>query len=169
VEPHAKGPMPSRYTPGEAAEIDRCYRVVMDAVTHLHPTLGKELRRGLLIIEAEVGHPSLAKVLVTGELLRGINRDERRPISSRSFMISSTLRGGLQVAYAVGEAVAPFALQDMQKFIRRYFGSKPPRFEQAAKEAILRCQMVHASSGEGDKRLALGVIAASAPKVPVAR
>ena len=161
--------MASRYTPGEVAEIDRCYRVVMDAVTHLHPTLGKELHRGLLIIEAEVGQPSFAKVLVTGELLRGINRDERRLVSSHGFIISSTLRGGLQIAYAVGEAVAPFALQDMQKFIRRYFGSKPPRFEQAAKEAILRCQMVHASSGEGEKRLALGVIPTSSARVPVAR
>lgn len=145
--------MAQSYTPEEAREIDRNYFVVMEGVERLHPKLAGELDRAFRIIADEVGDPALARVLITSEMLRGINRDERPSIDTSSFVISPRLRGGLEIAHTVGGAVAPFALRNMQSFLRRKFGRRPPQLSQRAKEAILRCQMVHAMSRNGAKWL----------------
>lgn len=161
--------MRDSYTPDEAREIDRNYRIVSDAINRLHPDLGRELNRAYLAVAREVGAPALARVLVTSELMRGINRDERRPISTQAFMISPGLRSGLEIAHKVGGAIAPFALRDMRGFLRRHFGRRPPVLGQSAKEAILRCQMVHASSGQSAKRLAYAEIADGRAKARLSR
>ena len=150
--------MSSGYTPDETVQIDRNYAVVAEAITSLHAALGDELHRAYLAVQQEVRESAFAKVLVVGELLRGVNKDERRPISSQSLVMSPALMNALSIAYRVGVTVAPFVLRNQEGFLRKRFGAKPPRLSQAAKEAILRCKMIHAGSKNRSRDVALSAL-----------
>jgi hypothetical protein len=161
--------MDGPYTIEEAIEIERCYAIVADAVNRLHSDLGSKLHRSYLFVQQEVRDSTFAKVLVVEELLRGINKDQRWPVSSDSFIISSRLEQGLRRAHHVGMALAPFALRDTLGFLRKKFRREPPHFGCAAKEAIMRCKMTHASSQNRNRTIPLsqpGSMGSAAPAEP---
>jgi hypothetical protein len=143
--------MSSVYNLEEKREIERCYALVEESVDKLHFSLGQELNRAFSLVHEDVGDPTFAKVLVVGELLRGILKDQRSPISSNTFIISAHLRKGLAVAHTVGLTLAPFALRNSLTGLRKLLRREPPHFSHAAKMAILQCQMAHAMSQNRSK------------------
>ena len=152
------------YTPDEAVQIGAQYRIMLEGLGALHAAFADELRRSQKLVEAEVRDGSFAKVLVAAELMRGINKDERQPVSSSTFMLSEQLRESLRIAYSVGLGVAPFALREKQSFLGRWFGKRAPRLGQRPKEAILRIAAAHAASRNRSRTLALAPPTASLAK-----
>ena len=151
------------YTPGETVQIAGHYRTLVAGLRELHDGLAAELQRAHGLVAAEVRDESFARVLVAAELMRGINKDERQPISSSAFLLSQQLRDSLRIAHDVGLAVAPFTLSSKQGLLSRYFGKRPPRLNQPAKEAILRIAAAHASSRNRSRTLSLAPPTASLP------
>jgi hypothetical protein len=143
------------YSPDEAAQIAGHYRTLVEGLRALHDAFATELQRAQGLVTAQVRDDSFARVLVAAELMRGINKDSRQPVSSSSFVLSEQLRDSLRIAYDVGLAVAPFTLRSNQGFLGRWFGKRPPRLSQPAKEAILRIAAAHASSRNRARTLAL--------------
>jgi hypothetical protein len=152
------------YTPDEAVQIAGQYRTLIEGLRTLHDAFATELQRAQGLVAAQVRDESFARVLVAAELMRGINKDERQPVSSTSFVLSEPLRDSLRIAYDVGIAVAPFTLRSEQGFLSRWFGKRPPRLAQPAKEAILRIAAAHASSRNRTRTLALAPPASSLGK-----
>ena len=87
------------YTPGETVQIAGHYRTLVAGLRELHAGFASELQRAHGLVAAEVRDDSFARVLVAAELMRGINKDERQPISSSAFLLSQQLRDSLRIAH----------------------------------------------------------------------
>lgn len=134
------------YSAAEAGELHYNFHILREGLREVHPRLAHELERACDQVTREIGNRNYAQVLVASELLGGINRDERPPRPLHGELVSAELQAGLRLARSIGRAVAPFALRDMRKLLRSYFNGSPPRLGQRAKEAILRCQMIHSTA-----------------------
>ena len=145
----------SNYSPEQAVQIAVHYRTLAGGLRALSEGFAVELQRALALVASEVRDESFARVLVAGELMRGINKDERQPVSSSAFVLSGRLRDSLRIAYCLGLAVAPFTLTEHRGLLDRWFKKPSPRLDQKAKEAILRIAAAHAASRNSARMLSL--------------
>ncbi|CAA9507011.1 MAG: hypothetical protein AVDCRST_MAG39-1768 [uncultured Sphingomonadaceae bacterium] len=155
--------MAQDYTLAERREIKHWFSLVANELERLEPAQARALYHASRTVATEVADPTLAMVLVAGELQRGINKDQRAPVSSKALVVSPALGSALREAFGVGLAIAPMVLERRRSLIQRWLGADEPRFEPQAREAIMRCRLVHNASAMRDKLPAL-----SAPKGAVA-
>ena len=147
--------MPHDYTLGERREIKHWFTLVVNELERLQPAQARTLYHASRTVAGEVNDPTLAMVLVAGEIQRGVNKDQRAPISSAAMPISPALGQALRQAYDVGLTIAPLVLAKRRSLVPRWFRAEEPRFGQEAREAILRCRLVHNGSAMRDRLPAL--------------
>ena len=157
--------MAGGYTLSERHEIKRYFTLVVDELERLAPEQARRLYHASRTVAEEVRDPTFAMVLVAHEIQRGVNKDQRAPISSPKLPISPALQGGLRSAFEVGTAMAPLVLDRRRSLVQRLLRQPDPRFGQEAREAILRCRLVHSGSAMRDRLPALrGPAGAVAPR-----
>jgi hypothetical protein len=143
------------YTASEISQIDRYYQLIVRDLGRLDSNLAIELTTACSLAADELHDLTLAKVLALGEVLRGVNKDERQPRSSERFIISGRLQQALRGAYSVGVHAAPFVLRDKRRLTLNPFRRNGSQLTQEAKEALIRSKLVHSASANRHKQLFL--------------
>ncbi|MFL6734968.1 MAG: hypothetical protein ACJ8EY_09765 [Sphingomicrobium sp.] len=133
----------SNFTPAERVEVDRQYKILVKALHALDPEHPNVLRAALTRAEHSSTDPTLARVLVAREILRGIAWEGRAPLTVREFALPGELAAALSEAEKLGRSIGPFALQKR----RGIFGFFAPKkaFAQSGKEALMRCRAIGAA------------------------
>ena len=133
----------SGFTPAERIEVDRQYRILVKSLHALDPDHPEKLRAALGRAEAAPTDPTLARVLVAGEILRGIAWEGRAPLTVRDMAMPAALAQALSDAEKLGRAIGPHAHQQrggLFSFLR------PRRsFSQSGKVALMRCRAIGAT------------------------
>jgi hypothetical protein len=133
----------SNFTPAERIEVDRQYRILARALHALDPAHPLKLRAILAAAEASSTDPTLARVLVAGELLRGIAWEGRAPLTVRSLAMSKDLAAALSEAEKLGRSISSHALARKRSIMNLFKRQKA--FSQGGKEALMRCRMIGAA------------------------
>ena len=133
----------SNFTPAERIEVDRQYRTLVKALMALDPDLPGRLREALSRAEAAPTDPTLARVLVAREMLRGVAWEGRSPLTVRDMTLPAELAAALSDAEKLGRALGPFAHQRRRGLLS--FFIKRKSFSQAGKEALMRCRAIGAA------------------------
>ena len=133
----------SNFTPAERNEVDRQYRILAKALHALDAQHATGLRAALVSAEAAPTDPTLARVLVAGEILRGIAWEGRSPLAVRDFAMPGALARALSDAETLGRAIGPHALQPRRGLLGLLRARKS--FSQAGKVALMRCRAIGAA------------------------
>jgi hypothetical protein len=133
----------SNFTPAERLEVDRQYRTLVKALMALDPGLPTRLRQALSRAESAPTDPTLARVLVAREMLRGVAWEGRSPLTVRDMTLPAELAAALSDAEKLGRAIGPFAHQRRRGILS--FFVKRKSFSQAGKEALMRCRAIGAA------------------------
>jgi hypothetical protein len=133
----------SNFTPAERIEVDRQYRILVKALHDLDPDHPKQLRAALARAERVPTDPTLARVLVAREILRGIAWEGRSPLAVRDVTLPAELASALSDAEKLGRAIGPFAHQRRRGLLSRLLRRK--HFAQSGKEALMHCRAVGAA------------------------
>lgn len=133
----------SNFTPAERIEVDRRYRILVKALHELNPEHPNQLRSTLARAERAPTDPTLARVLVAREILRGIAWEGRSPLTVRDMTLPGELAAALSEAESLGRAIGPFAHQRRRGLLGLF--SKRKSFSHAGKEALMRCRAIGAS------------------------
>jgi hypothetical protein len=133
----------SNFTPAERVEVDRQYRVLAKALHALASNHAASLREALAAAEAASTDPTLARVLVAGEIMRGIAWQGRAPLTVRDYAMPAGLAGALSQAERLGRSIAPLA-GPPRRGLMALFGPRK-RFSRAGKEALMRCRAIGAA------------------------
>ena len=134
----------SNFTPAERVEVDRQYRVLVKALHALDEAHPSTLRGVLGKAEGGATDPTLARVLVAREILRGIAWEGRAPLTVRDFALPGALAGALSEAEKLGRAIGPFALIK-KRGLFSFLAPRRKEFDQAGKEALMRCRAIGAA------------------------
>lgn len=131
------------FTPAERVEVDRQYRILAKALHALDPEHPPKLKAILAHAEAAATDPTLARVLVAREILRGVAWEGRAPLAVRDFALPADLATALWEAEKLGRSIGPHALAKK----RGLFSFFAPRkeFSRSGKEALMRCRAVGAA------------------------
>ena len=84
----------TNFTPAERVEVDRQYKVLARALHALDPKHTQQLRNVLSSAEAGSTDPTLARVLVAGEILRGVAWEGRAPLTALGNVIEHLAADG---------------------------------------------------------------------------
>jgi hypothetical protein len=133
----------SNFTPAERVEVDRQYRILVKALQSLNPDHPARLRDALSRAERGPTDPTLARVLVAREILRGVAWEGRSPLTVRDTTLPAELAAALSDAEKLGRAIGPFAHQQRRGLLS--FFIKPKTFSQAGKEALMHCRAIGAA------------------------
>ena len=133
----------SNFTPAERVEVDRQYKILAKALHALDPEHATSLRAALTRAEAAATDPTLARVLVAREILRGIAWEGRAPLTVRDLALPAALATALSEAEKLGRAVGRYALQQRRRFMSFFAPRKS--FDQSGKEALMRCRAIGAA------------------------
>jgi hypothetical protein len=133
----------SNFTPAERIEVDRQYRILVKALHHLDPALPKVLRDALARAERAPTDPTLARVLVAREILRGIAWEGRSPLTVRDMTLPGELAGALSEAEQLGRKIGPHAHQPRGGLLRLLLKRKS--FSHSGKEALMHCRAIGAA------------------------
>jgi hypothetical protein len=133
----------SNFTPAERVEVDRQYRILAKALHALAPAHAESLRRTLASAEGASTDPTLARVLVAGEIMRGIAWQGRGPLAVRDYAMPIDLANALSEAEKLGRAVGDFARPPRRGLMRLF--QPRNRFSQHGKEALMRCRAIGAA------------------------
>jgi hypothetical protein len=133
----------SGFTPAERVEVDRQYRILVKALHALDAEHPLRLRGILARAESASTDPTLARVLVAREILRGVAWEGRAPLTVRDFALPGELANALSEAEKLGRAIGPHALAK-KGGILAFFGSRK-EFSQSGKEALMRCRAIGAA------------------------
>lgn len=133
----------SNFTPAERIDVDRHYRILVKALHELDAAHTKRLRETLARAERAPTDPTLARVLVAREILRGIAWEGRSPLTVRDMTLPGELAGALSEAEALGRAIGPFAHQRPGGLLALF--RKRKSFSQAGKEALMHCRAIGAA------------------------
>ena len=133
----------SNFTPAERLEVDRHYRVLVKALQALDPNYPRQLRDALSRAERAPTDPTLARVLVAREMLRGIAWEGRAPLAVRDMTLPGELAAALSDAEKLGRQMGPFAHQKRRGLFSLF--SKPKNFSKAGKEALMHCRAIGAA------------------------
>lgn len=131
------------FTPAERVEVDRHYKVLARALHELDPAHPMKLRSVLERAESGSTDPTLARVLVAGEILRGVAWQGRGPLTVRSMAMSADLAAALSEAEKLGRSISAHALARKRGLLRLFAPRKS--FSQAGKEALMRCRAIGAA------------------------
>lgn len=134
----------SGFTPAERVEVDRQYKVLAQALHALGPGHPAQLKAVLQGAESGTTDPTLARVLVAGEILRGVTWEGRGPLTVRGFAMSSELATALAEAEKLGRSISAFALGSQRRGLLRLFAQRKS-FPQSGKEALMRCRAIGAA------------------------
>jgi hypothetical protein len=133
----------SNFTPAERVEVDRQYRILAKALHELEPVHADKLRHALGSAEASSTDPTLARVLVANEILRGVAWQGRAPLAVRDYAMSAELAGALSEAEKLGRAIGDFA-RPPRRGLMRFFAPRKS-FSHHGKEALMRCRAIGAA------------------------
>lgn len=133
----------SSFTPAERVEVDRQYKVLARAFHDLDPAHPPRLRSVLEGAEASSTDPTLARVLVAGEILRGIAWEGRSPLTVRGLAMSAELAAALSEAEKLGRSISAHALARKRGLLNLFAPRKT--FAQSGKEALMRCRAIGAA------------------------
>lgn len=131
------------FSPAERADVDRQFKTIARALHELDPELPKRLRTALTRAESGASDVTLARVLVAGEILRGIAAEARSPLTQRNFAMPGELAEALAEAERLGRVIGPHALSRSGGLLSRLRPRR--RFAQAGKEALMRCRAIGAA------------------------
>jgi hypothetical protein len=134
----------SNFTPAERVEVDRQYRILVEALHRLNPEHPATLRSALQRAEGSHTDPTLARVLVAREILRGVTWEGRAPLTVRDMALPGELAAALSEAEKLGRAIGPFAHQKRRGLLA-IFASRAKSFDQSGKEALMRCRAIGAA------------------------
>ena len=102
-----------------------------------------KLRSILAGAESSSTDPTLARVLVAGEVLRGVAWEGRSPLTVRDLALSRDLAAALAEAEKLGRSISAHALTEKQGIFSLFRRKKT--FSQSGKEALMRCRMIGAA------------------------
>ncbi len=131
------------FTPAERIEVDRQYRILARALHALDPAHPMKLRAILGGAEGGGTDPTLARVLVASEILRGIAWEGRSPLTVRALAMPRELAATLAEAEKLGRSISAHALAEKRGFFSVF--SRKKAFSQPGKEALMRCRMIGAA------------------------
>lgn len=131
------------FSTDERADVDRQFRTIARSLHELDPELPPRLRAALKRAESGAGDVTLARVLVAGEILRGIAAEARSPLTRRSFAMPGELAEALAEAERLGRAIGPHALARSGGLLSRLMPRRS--FAHAGKEALMRCRAIGAA------------------------
>ena len=140
----------SGFTPAERVEVDRQYRILVKALHALDPEHPPRLKAVLARAESSSTDPTLARVLVAREILRGVAWEGRAPLTVRDFALPGELAGALQEAEKLGRAIGPHALAKKRGLLSLFSSRK--EFSQSGKEALMRCRAIGAAHERRSQR-----------------
>ena len=133
----------STFTPAERVEVDRPYKILVKALHALDPEHPNALRAALTQAESAATDPTLARVLVAREMLRGIAWEGRAPLTVRDMALPAALAAALSDAEKLGRAIGPSAIQRRRGILS--FLTPRKSFDQSGKEALMRCRAIGAA------------------------
>ena len=133
----------TNFTPAERVEVDRQYKILARALHELDPAHPPRLRSVLESAEAGSTDPTLARVLVAGEILRGVAWECRSPLTVRGLAMSADLAAALSEAEKLGRSISAFALARKRGILSLFAPRKS--FSQPGKEALMRCRAIGAA------------------------
>ena len=134
----------SNFTPAERVEVDRQYRVLAKALHVLDPRHSTALHSTLERAERSQTDPTLARVLVAREILRGIAWEGRAPLIVRDMAIPGELAAALSAAEKLGRSIGPLALQKRRGWLS-FLAPRKKSFDQSGREALMRCRAIGAA------------------------
>ena len=133
----------SNFTPAERVEVDRQYRILAKSLHALGPEHADALRQVLGAAEGSSTDATLARVLVAGEIMRGIAWQGRGPLAVRDYALSADFARALSEAEKLGRAISDFA-RPPRRGLMALLGQKK-RFAQQGKESLMRCRAIGAA------------------------
>lgn len=133
----------SNFTPAERVEVDRQYRILAKALHALDPAHAETLRTTLAGAEAAPTDPTLARVLVAGEIMRGVAWQGRGPLAVRDYAMPGALAKALSEAEKLGRAIGDFARPPRRGLLGLFQPKKS--FSQHGKEALMHCRAIGAA------------------------
>ncbi|QIK77649.1 hypothetical protein G7077_00650 [Sphingomonas piscis] len=133
----------SNFTPAERIEVDRQYRILVKALHELDPAHPRHLREALARAEQAPTDPTLARVLVAREVLRGVAWEGRSPLTVRDMTLPGELASALSDAEKLGRAIGRFAYPPRRGLLGMILKRKS--FSQAGKEALMHCRAIGAA------------------------
>lgn len=134
----------SNFTPAERVEVDRQYRLLVKALHALHPDHPAALHSALDRAERSRTDPTLARVLVAREILRGIAWEGRAPLTVRDMALPGELASALSDAERLGRSIGPLALKKPGGFLS-FLSLGGKKFDRSGKEALMRCRAIGAA------------------------
>ena len=133
----------SGFSPGERIDVDNQYRALAKGLHGLGGDWAERLRAILERAEQRPNDPTLARVLVASELLRGIASDGRSPLTIRGYALPGGLSAALRDAEAMGRALGRH-VHAPKRSLLTLFTKPPQRLSREAREALMRCRMIGA-------------------------
>lgn len=133
----------SNFTPTERVEVDRHCKVLAKALYELEPVHSETLRQIFASAESTSTDPTLARVLVAGEILRGIAWEGRGPLRVRDYAMPADLARALSEAEKLGRRIGDFARPPRRGLLAMFQPKKS--FSQHGKEALMRCRAIGAA------------------------
>ena len=131
----------SGFSPAERVDVDNQYRRLVKGLHDLGPEWAVRLRSILQRAEQAPSDPTLARVLVAAEMLRGVAADGRAPLTIRGYALPGALSSALKDAEALGRQLAPH-VHAPRKGLLTLFAKPAARLSRDAREALMRCRMV---------------------------
>ena len=131
----------SGFSPAERIDVDNQYRLLAKGLHELGANWAARLRDILSAAEGAPSDPTLARVLVAAEILRGIAADGRSPLTIRGFALPAGFSKALSDAEALGRALGPH-VHTPRRGLMTLFAKAPARLSREAREALMRCRMI---------------------------
>lgn len=129
------------FTPAERIEVDQHVRLLVRGLHALGPHWAERLRAILAVAERAPSDPTLARVLVAAEIMRGIAADGRSPLTIRGFALPGAFSDVLKEAEAFGRDLGPH-VHPPKRGLAMLFAKPRARLSRGAREALLRCRMI---------------------------
>lgn len=131
----------SGFSPAERVDVDKQYRSLVKGLHELGPAWAPRLRAILSAAENAPSDPTLARVLVAAEMLRGIAADGRSPLTIRGLTLPASIAQALRDAEVLGRDLGPHVHAPRRRLLS-LFAKPPARLPREAREALMRCRMV---------------------------
>lgn len=129
------------FSPAERIDVDNQVRLLVAGFHELGPQWAARLRTIFQQAEQAPTDPTLARVLVAAEMLRGIAADSRSPLTIRGFALPASISTALREAEALGRDLGPHVHAQKRGLIK-LFAKPAARLSREAREALMRCRMI---------------------------
>lgn len=133
----------SGFSPAERVDVDNQYRALARGLHELGGEWADRLRSILHHAEQAPSDPTLARVMVASEILRGIASDGRSPLTIRGFALPGGLSAALRDAEAMGRQLGPH-VHARRRTLFTLFSKQRQPLAREAREALMRCRMIGA-------------------------